>query len=331
MALVEELRFCQKYPFSSSAGKIVKGENLSLDRVSNAVLERAKVFVEHSSRSKKYEFPVSRHEEILKNEVLAFPVAKIFLSFLKNPVLYKNFAEFFAESAFKSLEQEKTETVLDIASDLGVSFNLEEKPLLASVSVKEYLSVSFSQNFMRLVNQRVNRGRVYLNLQEFLHFLREKISAKIFSSLPVSLEGIPKSFKGNADSVLRKISFTQKKKFEEEFKGKIVLEALPPCMQDIYARLEAGEKVNHVARYNIAVFMHSIGMPKEQIVQLYKHTPNWNERVTRYQVDKLFEKKYSPANCNTMRSYQLCIEEGRLCPGIKHPRQYYRRKLEAGK
>jgi DNA primase large subunit len=36
--------------------------------------------------------------------------------------------------------------------------------------------------------------------------------------------------------------------------------------------------------------------------------------------------KYSVPRCATIQSHGLCVEEGRLCGGVKSPMQLYRRK-----
>jgi DNA primase large subunit len=76
--------------------------------------------------------------------------------------------------------------------------------------------------------------------------------------------------------------------------------------------------------------MVAAGMPTEQIIDLYKNTPNFDRKVTSYQVTRLAGKqggtKYSSSSCSKMQEYNLRLPE---CPcntgRIKHPMQHYQR------
>ena len=326
MASLAELRFSQKYPFTSTASNIVKERNLSLDRVPEEVLHRAQWMVSSAVLSKPYAFRATESQSVIENEVLAFPVAKILLSLSKNSSWMERFAGLIAQQSFQQLELEKSETLLDLASELNVSFALADPPYFVELSLLEYLKASFPQPFMKLVHQRVQNGKVFLLQNEFSRYLSERVRQKVLQSLPVDVKGVPESFSAAAIALAEQLTASFKKTAMMTPLGMVSPNAFPPCFADLNARLNGGENLNHVSRFNLTSFLISIGMEVESIVQLFRNAPNWNERITRYHVSRMAKgKKYSVANCETMRSYDLCIQKGALCPRIKNPMQMYRR------
>ncbi len=325
-----ELKEAQAFPFSESAERIVKQSGLSAEDIPSPVLQRAIQIVEAVAVGKNYWQDVQQYEEFLERDVLAFPVAKILLSLTKNQSLYERFAEQVSENAFEQLEK-SPEKALDLGQELGLKVALAEKPFFISLSLNDFLAAQHGLPYLKLVNSRVEKGIVFLNKEEFLQVLKDSVKQRVRDSLPILLQKPSQALKEKAALLGQQLFQRQQKMDENILKGKLDLNALPPCMAKIYADLLKGENVNHSARFNIAVFMNAIGMPKESIVQLFSRTPNWNERVSRYQVEGLLQKKYTPANCDTMQSYALCVKSanGEQCAckvaGAKTPRQWYRR------
>ena len=105
---------------------------------------------------------------------------------------------------------------------------------------------------------------------------------------------------------------------------------LPPCIASLLEALRRGENLPHSARFALAAFMCSyllaMGKPVEEavaeIAELFKASPDYDERVTRYQVEHICGlrgggKRYSPPSCRWMRANGLCVAE---C-GVKNPIQ----------
>jgi DNA primase large subunit len=107
--------------------------------------------------------------------------------------------------------------------------------------------------------------------------------------------------------------------------------------------LESGENLSHAGRFALAAFLHRAGADFETIVDAYRGAPDFDESVTRYQVEHITQRDdgrgYEPPECETLRSHGLCFREGDasapqpsdrardpLCfePFLRHPLQYYR-------
>ena len=72
----------------------------------------------------------------------------------------------------------------------------------------------------------------------------------------------------------------------------------------------------------MAVFLCAVGYTYEEVLEAYRHLPNFDEKIAGYQIKKILEKKYSVANCETLRSNNLCVKD---C-GVKHPLQLLKKQ-----
>jgi len=335
MHSLEELKFAQKYPLTSQAKNIVRESNLSLQEIPEEILYRARALIAAAYEGKDYSPKITQSTELLKNEILAFPAAKILLSCTGRSTLYPKFADSFAKTTFAHLEKEKTETLFDIATDLGLPYNeSENKNFIAEMNVLDFLKVDFTQEFMKLVNLNVSDGKVLLTRNDFVRFISEIARKKVEDSLPVDTKNIPYNLKNYGKQLASTLSEFHAKQFSHISLGKVKVDAFPPCIDKIYQDLLKGKNVNHIARFDLASFMIGIGMPAQDVIGLFKSTPNWNEQKTRYHVENIAGKKgtgtrYSPASCSKMREHGLRLTN---CPcvtsSLKHPLQFYRDEVQ---
>lgn len=332
MIALEKLVFAQKYPFSSTAKDCIKKLDLSLNDLPKEVKDRAFLRLSYAVNKKQY---IPEHifgsEEFLKQEVLAFPVSKILVSFLKKED-WEKFAKNIAENTFYYLEKEKNkkQALLDLATDLNIEFELmPNESFLIKIPLIEFLStISFSEKQLSLVNLPVEQGFVFLNENQFARFISQKAFSLTLNSLPVNVEGVPRELKQLAFSVKREFEARIEKEMLQA-SGKISPSLFPKCMQALYVSLMKGEKLSHMANFSLATFLLSIGMHPEEILSLYRKASNFNERIARYQIERLSGVKgraYKAPNCEKIRSYGLCLDSS--CRA-KHPVSFYRRQLFA--
>jgi DNA primase large subunit len=74
-------------------------------------------------------------------------------------------------------------------------------------------------------------------------------------------------------------------------------------------------------------------MPLEEIVKLYTTTTDFDEKLTKYQVEHIAglvggKTKYKPLNCGRMKTHGLCPGGEKLCEKVKSPLAYYRLKMK---
>ncbi len=124
--------------------------------------------------------------------------------------------------------------------------------------------------------------------------------------------------------------------------GGLLPERFPPCIRKMRRTLQAGENLSHAGRFALAAFLHRAGADPETIVDAYRGAPDFDESITRYQVEHITQHAggagYTPPECETLRSHGLCVRDGDptapeprergrdpLCfePWLHHPLQYY--------
>ena len=331
MFSVNELRFAQKYPFTGTAKRVIAESGLTLDAIPENVLARASAMVSSAFSGHDYSPRIETSAELLRNEILAFPVSKILVSLINRLELYRRFVQMFSHSVFRGLEAEKDGVVFDMASELGIKFDLpDSRDFFAQVALADYLRPDLEDVNAKLVNQKVAGGMVFLARPEFARLISIIAAQELKASLPVDVKSAPRAMKAAAESLDREFAQAVRKQFSKSDFGAVAPEAFPPCMAKIYAELLNGVNVTHSGRFAIATFLASIGMPAEKIVDAFRPTPNFSERVTRYQVERIAGKggqSYSAPSCDKMRSYSLCVAN---CP-VSHPVQFYGIELGKGK
>ncbi|MFH1587978.1 MAG: hypothetical protein ABIA76_01410 [Candidatus Diapherotrites archaeon] len=323
MDSLTELKFAQKYPFSGKAKRIVELDGSSIDSLSNQVLDRATWLVKASILNQKYLTPekIQISKDLLKNEVMAFPVAKLIVSKMNSFTALNDFSNFIALQAFNSLQKEKNETVIDLAMELKLKFDpILLNEFFASMKVLDYLKNDFSHKQMKLINKRVEDGKVFLTKNDFLRVLTETIKSNLRNSLPLKIDSFPKKILSKAKELNSEMEKVYSEKIVFTAFGPIKPEFFPPCMKELYSSLLNGKNIPHMGRFAIAVFLLRIGMNSENVINLFSKTPNFNEKITKYQVKRLTENDIAPPGCEKMKEYDLCLEN---C-SVKNPIQYYR-------
>ena len=92
---------------------------------------------------------------------------------------------------------------------------------------------------------------------------------------------------------------------------------------------EKGEHLTHHQRFALATFLLNIGMDIEDVLNIFRNLPDFNERIARYQVEHLAgirggRKKYLVYSCEKMRTLGLCNSS---CD-VKNPLVFYWRTLK---
>lgn len=329
----QDLHFAQKYPFSLIAKRVVKESNLSLDSISEEIIGRAKAMVLASWQEKSYRPTIVSSRELLEHEVLAFPVSKILVSLSKTDLLTKRFCAMNAKRVFSSLEEEKNDVLFQLAEELGIGFDLPDNgTFFASVTVPVFLQASFTQDFMKLVNQKVSNGFVFLSRNEFCRLIAFSFENLLFSEFPLNTTSVPKKLQQAAIDL--KSSFFEKQfsTLKGENLGSLKPEFFPPCLAKLYLDISAGRNLTHLERFSLATMMLSLGVSEKGVVDLYRVTPNFDEKITSYQVSRLAGhsgKVVQAPSCRKMAEYGLRLP---TCPcltnlAIKHPLSVYRKQV----
>ncbi|HDM23564.1 hypothetical protein DRO02_01665 [archaeon] len=237
------------------------------------------------------------------------------------------------------IQRESTETVLNVARKIiDNRINVEDiqlrgvKTSLFKIPVPTYLRISqyFKSIKWKLVNQIVINGYVYVGRRDLIRLIEEMLKDAIIN------ERIRLKLPDHIDlsDEYRRISqiertFTEKIKMP---KGKIRVDAFPPCMRELLSRAREGRNLSHTERFSLATFLFSLGMSIDDVNEIFSNLPDYDARKTMYQLRHLkglvgSGTKYSPPSCKKLRFYGICIR-GEECKDITHPLQYYLRNVK---
>lgn len=100
----------------------------------------------------------------------------------------------------------------------------------------------------------------------------------------------------------------------------------PPCIKHAIEILEKGENLPHSGRFMLATFLLSKGQSVKQIAPIFKNAPDYNERVTLYQLNHLAGTsgsgtQYSCPSCEKLKTQSLCFAVPE-CDNIINPLQF---------
>jgi len=323
-----------KYPFVKEAREFV-AEHFDLGVTDlteeyRAAIERGFARVYQSVRRKKVQFGA---ENMISYdvEVLSFPIAVMLVSLINDDLLRNIYATAEAKKCSELMTQERAD-ILEVAGELGLPFRTapdgDEEKLLA-IRLVDYLSLSpqiWGEKW-RLVNRRVDAGEVYVTDLELARILEEKIKRTVLERTRARVEGVklPEPLDQRSKELMDMWKDYRAKMHPET---RVEPQNVPPCMDKLVKRLTGGENLSHVERRTLVSYLATVGWTEEEMMSLLRNSPDFNERIARYQLEHLTGsrgkgKKYLPPSCATMRMYGLCFPD-RWCAGIRHPLRYRR-------
>lgn len=104
--------------------------------------------------------------------------------------------------------------------------------------------------------------------------------------------------------------------------------AVPPCIKNIVNTMIKSGDIDHYARLVLVWYLKWVGFDKEDVIEFYrKYAKDYNERITRYQVEYGYglrgsRKNWLMPSCRWMKEHGLCLD----CGWDKNPVTYTYRK-----
>jgi DNA primase large subunit len=326
-----------KYPFLKETTYYVKKldfkiKDLISPELSN-VFDRAKERVEEAIL---YAL-VSRRLHNSEVEILSFPVAIMLALATENPFIKKRYALAESKQVYSDIKLENKEKILAIAQNF--KWRLQENndiriPYEFKLHFIDYLknTTHLRSGKWKLTNRILSNGNVYLTRNEVARLLSEEVRRHIENRLAVKeIPKFPLKVIEMANKI-KKLSIEKIGKAEMEgFPEKIIQSAFPPCIKNLYEAMECGRHLSHIGRFTLTSFLVNIGMSSDRVIELYKNFSDFNERMTRYQVEHIAGERgsrtrYTAPNCDTLKTHGVCISPDETCKKILHPLSYYRKK-----
>ncbi len=184
----------------------------------------------------------------------------------------------------------------------------------------------------KLTNRLLSKGEVLLSIVEISRLLEEEVRRYIEQKLQVKVKPLPPGISNHINRLKQLFYEKRGKTSWEEIPSEVMIVAYPPCIKRLHETISSGRHISHIGRFTLTSFLVNIGMTPENVVDLFRSLADFNERMTRYQVEHLAglrgsRIKYIPPKCDTLRTHGVCPGMDDICRGVRHPLAYYRRKL----
>ncbi|HLN35474.1 MAG TPA: hypothetical protein VK250_09385 [Nitrososphaeraceae archaeon] len=327
-----------KYPFLKEAGIYVKGTHFGIDEFArpefNHILEKAKTRIEYEILTGNVFLELEKYDI----DLFTFLISLIMIKCINIESITKKYCllEAMRVESFliddlrheKDVKKKKLliSKIFDELFDLKIVLD-EFTPNLFKMRISDYLvrSTSFHEQEWKLINRSVKGGLVYLDVEEIVRLIRNELSILIYNRIKAMEIGkFPDMINLYAHSIKNKVVLPV------NFQTKTL--RYPPCINHALDLLNKNENLPHSARFLLATYMLTCGKGSEEVIDLFKNAPDFNERITRYQVEHLSGQrgsltKYSVPACSKLANENLCFYTHE-CKGIKNPLQFGRNKLQ---
>ena len=272
-------------------------------------------------------------------EIFSFPIAVLLVVGTKESFIKNRYALTEAKRASALLRNEEKKKLLAVTDNFGwdaklvTDFNLQHYTFAVRFQVFLKNATGFHDENWKLVNHLMIDGEVYLTEREVSRLLEEEVRKYIEERLDTTIKSLPPAIMTRVNRLRQLAAEKQEQIRLQEMPDRVVMGAFPACIQGIYDRVAAGRPASHLGRFALTSFMLSIGISAEDVFKFFRSVSDFNERMTRYQVEHIAGTrgsgtKYTPPNCSTLRTHGVCISPEYECKGAVNPLVCYKRKLK---
>jgi len=277
---------------------------------------------------------------------LSFLFARMVLSAAPVVATLRRWAVAEAKRSYARLKQVPVDELSEVARRLG--YTLEPQDGAVAFPLVDYvkLAVPIRESEFRLAGQAVRHGLVVVRPVRAARLLQEAVRLRLAVPVPLApdvVELVRARERELLDVVARRTPLPIARAGVPS--GGLQPALFPPCIRKMMRSLQQGENLSHAGRFGLAAFLHRAGADFETIVDAYRGAPDFDESITRYQVEHITLRDggagYEPPECDTLRSHGLCARDGdpnASAPvdrardprcfeeSLRHPLQYYRRR-----
>ena len=203
------------------------------------------------------------------------------------------------------------------------------------------LCPSITGSYWRLVNRPLKDGWVTMDAsktetsrERLARLIKERIRRTLVERCQDNSARMDEEFAAKlADPVGKMMAELQSQRSRDIQVTEVHEGDWPPCMMAAINDLSRGENVNHAGRRFLANMSRAIGLDQEQVHSFFVNAPDYNAETTKYQLSQLYEGKYTPEKCDTLKLHARCpvasgVVDDRLCrfEWLTHPLKYTRAK-----
>ena len=320
-----------KYPFLKQASKQIEELQFTIGTLPS----EKQVFERAQDRVEKAILEVNTGEAVRdrRAEISSFAAALILVIATKNSWIKKRYALAVAKTTHRQLLDESKGKISAIARDFDwdICEGIVGKDFRIGFNFYLKNAAHMHGSEWKLVNQIMDKGLVYLNKDRVVRLLQEEVKDRVEKRLDVpEIKNLPQEISLIAEALLKLAQEIMGQEIEEMPKV-VVQAAFPPCINALYADAAQAHHLSHIGRFTLTSFLVNIGMTPEGLNDMFKTFSDYNERLTRYQIEHIAGErgsgtKYICPQCSVLQTHSVCRNRDDLCRRIYHPLQYYKRK-----
>ena len=330
-----------KYPFLAEAGQYLKDKGFTLEQFATdpdlkIIVDKAYERIESAAEGKIYNPKADNSTDkdiVLPLSVFSFLISIVLLKLSGLNTLINKFSLAEARRAEKFLERDLVSNSNKTSEEFAIkifreifSITIKKAEDYLVISISDYLrhAVNFHELEWKLVNRHVENGMVFLTPHESARLIRKELG--VYIDARIRAANTPSMSKGFEDKVNKLSALT--KKFAV---NTVVSTEHPPCIKHAIEALNNGENLSHSGRFMLATFLLGRGQTIDEIAPLFKNAPDYDEKVTRYQIKQVAGEtgsniKYSCPSCEKIKSNDLCYATPD-CDNIINPMQFGKKRL----
>ncbi|AGN01451.1 DNA primase large subunit [Salinarchaeum sp. Harcht-Bsk1] len=289
-------------------------------------------------------------------ELLSYPIARILVSLLDEPMAIEAYARAEASTARQRLAADLPESapadgftggglgeelgsrggtagaddrlsVHDLLGEFGLGDAIEGRdPFLVDVSVYLELARDLEGQDWALVERSLSAGRVPVDRSELYALLERAVADRVADGLPLS---VPEPI---ADGLAEPRDDIEGMLADEEIPlafDRVEPAQFPPCVDALLERARDGESLPPHSLYALVGFLGATGMDAAAIADLAGG--GLDRETVEYQLAHVRDDRgleYAPPSCATMDAYGDCVNTDERCDTVNHPLSYYEAALE---
>ncbi len=325
-------RALARYPFRESARAAVRAEGPPLEELlaaegPSAVVDRARERIERALDGS----TTGETHPDAEVEVLSYPVARIIVSLVDDPLVTDRFVTAEAETAVRRFEADRTDDrraidPADLLAELGVHLGDVDGRIAVDRASFLRLAVDLEGDDWDLVNRALADGWVPIDPEERAEVLRAAVRGRVGRDLPLDVpDALADRLAAAVDAIEARLG---RPTLPTTFDA-VDPDRFPPCMAALVERVRAGEALAAHSRYALASFLTSIGLEPEAFDEVVGQSVSEELRAMGSAVaGDDGPTQFPPGSCPTMVAYGDCVDPDDLCARIDNPLEYYARRLD---
>ncbi len=198
MSADSKLDFAYKYPFSQEAKEVVA--SLHASSINQQQLQEGVSRLKGALKEGRVAYAsVKGLNELKYGYIMGYVYARMLVSALADMYAIRQFAAAEAKTASEILSRDTTDNLLKVANELQLGVRKEDGEF--AVTFEKFVSVPGGETELKLVNQKLRKGVVYIDQQRLLKLVGHAIEKEIGSKLPIDKRNLPRDIMESAKGI----------------------------------------------------------------------------------------------------------------------------------